>query len=333
MSLSELKEHLHTLPNQPDAIPFLTSYYERRWGFCLSQNDLLRLRDGQYHVKIDSSIERGSLTYGELILEGETDKEVLLSTYVCHPSMANDNLSGLAVTTYLTRYLMSVGKRRYTYRIIFVPETIGAIVYLSKHKDHMKEKTIAGYVITCLGDPANFTYLKSRKGNTLVDKVTQHALKFSGHGYSVIDYTHRQSDERQYCSPGIDLPVGSLMRTKYGGFPEYHTSLDDLNLVRRGALDGSLKMYQACLEMIEANRRLMVTVYCEPQLGKRGLYPSLGSQKDMNAMTEDIMALVSYCDGENDLIDIAERHGKTMRAYLGTAESLLKHDLLRYVDE
>ena len=165
MSLSELKEHLHTLPNQPDAIPFLTSYYERRWGFCLSQNDLLRLRDGQYHVKIDSSIERGSLTYGELILEGETDKEVLLSTYVCHPSMANDNLSGLAVTTYLTRYLMSVGKRRYTYRIIFVPETIGAIVYLSKHKDHMKEKTIAGYVITCLGDPANFTYLKSRKGN------------------------------------------------------------------------------------------------------------------------------------------------------------------------
>ncbi len=332
MTLDQLQEHLHSCPQMPEAIPYVTSYYKRYWGFCLSDKQRQRLHSGTYTVKIDSTLKPGNLTYGELFIEGDSEEEILLSTYVCHPSMANNELSGPVLTTWLAKELMDRQKRpRYSYRIVFLPETIGAITYLSQHLEEMKARTIAGYVITCVGGPDDFTYLRSRQGDCITDRITKYVLKTCSAPHRVLEYTQRGSDERQYCAPGIDLPVGSLMRSKYHDYPEYHTSADDLDFVTPEHMALAYDIYRKCLNAIEGNRSYQVTVLCEPQLGKRGLYPNLGAAKQTEVAHDDLMALISYSDGKHDLIQIAELHGRPVDVYFEPVKQLVEANLLTEV--
>lgn len=303
MTLRELEEHLFSLEDQPEAIPYVTSYYQERWGFCLSHNERRKLRDGLYHVVIDSELKDGHLTYGECLIPGATDKEVFLSTYVCHPSMANNELSGPVVLTAVARWLMSQ-RRRYTYRLVFIPETIGSIVYLSQHLNELKRKVVVGFNLSCIGDERGYSFVSSPYGNTLADKIAETALQHMGVEYTVYSYLDRGSDERQYCSPGIDLPLVTLCRSKFGTYPEYHTSLDDLNLVTPAGLQGGYNYVKQCLELAEANAVYRITCCGEPQLGKRGLYPTI-STKSSGASVSTMMNLITYADGTNDLIDIS----------------------------
>ena len=332
MTLEELQPHLHSLPAMSDAIPYVTSYYEKRWGFCLSQRVRDTLRPGNYRVLIDSTLAPGSLSYGEVILPGSDPREVLLSTYVCHPSLANNELSGPVVTAALVRWLMSLAPRRYTYRVVFVPETIGAIAYLSKHLDEMKSKTIAGYVVTCVGDDRAYSFLESRLGNTLADAITRHVIKHHYPACITYDFLKRGSDERQYCSPGADLPVVSLMRSKYATYPEYHTSLDDLSLISPQGLAGAFGALQRCISLIEANATYRVTCLGEPQLGRRGLYPSLSEPCGAGQEVHTMMNILAYADGQRDLISLADRIGVPAETCLPIIAKLLDKRLLERID-
>jgi aminopeptidase-like protein len=305
VSLKELKEHLYSLPEQPNAIPYITSYYKERWGFCISHDQLEKLKEGSYKVYIDSSLSDGSLTYGELILPGNTPKEIFLSTYVCHPSMANNELSGPIVTAFLSKWLMGLKSRKYTYRIVFIPETIGSITYLSENLEKMKKDIVAGYNITCIGDDRSYSYLPSRHGTSLSDKIAKHVLKHLHPDYISYSYLDRGSDERQYCSPGVDLPVCTVMRTKYGEYPEYHTSLDNLDLVTASGLFGGYEVLLQCIQSLENNEIPTTSILGEPQLGKRGLYPTL-STKETGDQVRVMMDLLAYCDGKHSLLEIAE---------------------------
>jgi len=332
MTYEELDQYLYSLPQQPDAIPYITSYYRRRWGFCITENQRNQLRqhpEKRYFVKIDSTLEQGNLTYGELIIEGETKNEILLSTYVCHPSMANNELSGPLVTTALAKWISEQKKRHFTYRILFIPETIGSIVYLSKHWQYLKQHTKAGFVITCVGDERAYSYIASRFGNTLADKVALHILKNKIGDYKYYSFLERGSDERQYCSPGIDLPVCSLCRSKYGEYPEYHTSLDNLNLISPQGLEDSYQLFKECFYILEHNKKYKPLVLCEPQLGKRGLYPTL-STKESGAKVRNMMNLLAYADGEHDLIDIAEIIGVYAGDLIPIVKQLLEANVLDY---
>ena len=304
MTLDELNEHLHSLPKQINAIPYVTSYYKKQWGFCLTHEQRVKLPAGKYHAVIKSTLSDGELNYGEIILKGSEDKEILLSTYICHPSMGNNELSGPVVTTFLVKWLMAIKNRRFTYRIIFVPETIGSIVYLSKHIEYLKKNIIAGYVVTCIGDNNCYSYLPSRNGDTLSDKVAKHVLSHVDPEYKQYTWLNRGSDERQYCAPGVDLPIASIMRSKYGEYPEYHTSLDDLKFISPDGLQGGYIALKKSLEILEFNCYPKVTVLCEPQLGIRDLYPSL-SIKNTNIGVREILNLISYSDGTKSLLDIS----------------------------
>ena len=304
VSREELLEHIYSEPAQPDAIPYVTSYYKRRYGFCMTENQRNALGNGPFHIVIDSELKDGALTYGEIILPGESQQEIFLSTYICHPSMANDNLSGPCVLIYLAKMLAKLPRRRYTYRMIFIPETIGSITYLSKNYVHLKKHVVAGFNISCVGDDRTYSYVASRYGNTLADKAAKNVLSFHTPGYQAYSFLQRGSDERQYCAPGIDLPLCAICRSKYGEYPEYHTSLDDLTLISEAGLGGALEVYWKCLMGLEHNYCYRVTCLGEPQLGKRGLYPTLsrkGSANEIRTMTN----FIAYADGTNDLFDIS----------------------------
>lgn len=333
LCLKELKEHLYSLPDQPDVIPYLTSYYKRRWGFCLSHQQFLQLKDDTYEVLIDSDLnENGSMTISDAVLKGESEEEILFSTYICHPSMANNELSGPLVTAFIYRELSKLNKRRYTYRFIFVPETIGVITYLSIHGKHLKEKLAAGYVVTCIGDKGKYTYKKSRKGDSLADRAALLVLSQNENNYHAENFFPTGSDERQYCSPGFNLPVGSLMRTRYGKYKEYHTSADNRDFISFSAMENSVQTYLDIVSVIEKNHTYEnLFPECEPQLGKKDLYPTLGSQKETNDFVNSIMWVLNLSDGTNDLINISERSGVKFDLISKAADALSEKGLIRKI--
>jgi len=327
MSLQKLDAHLHSLPDQPDAIPYVTSYYKEMWGFCLAHNERKMLKKGSYRVVIDSTLKKGHLTYGELIIPGKQKEEIFFSTYICHPSMANNELSGIVVTARLAKFIASK-KRRYTYRVVFIPETIGSITYLSKNLKTMRRNIIAGFNLTCCGDERMYSFLPSRYGTTLADKVALRVLGNLHPDFRRYSFLDRGSDERQYCSALVDLPVVSIMRSKYGEFPEYHTSLDDLKLVTARGLKGALDVYKAIIEYLEFNRRYITTVSGEPQLGKRGLYKTEGKTISSRE-TRTIVDTLMYADGTNDIRDLSEILKVTERDVHTAISVLLKEGLIR----
>jgi len=326
IDLSELEKHLHSLPEQPDAIPYVTSYYKERWGFCIQHSKREKLKKGKYHVFIDSELKDGSLSYGEIIIPGKSEKEIFLSANICHPSLANNELSGPVVATFLTKWIQSK-PRKYTYRIVFIPETIGSITYLSKNLNLMKKNVIAGFNITCIGDDRLYSYLPSKKGDTLSDRAALNVLNFKHPGFMKYSYLDRGSDERQYNSPGVDLPVTSIMRSKYGEYPEYHTSLDNLDFVSPEGLYGGYDILKECINLIENNSKYKIKCLCEPQLGKRGLYPTL-STKSSGKQVRDMMNFIAYADGTRDLIEISDTINVPVWELYEIIEKLKKVDLL-----
>lgn len=305
LDLAQLQGHLHSIPELPDAIPYVTAYYQRTWGFCLAHRVRERLQPGRYRVHIDAEHFPGSITLAEWRLPGRSPREVLLSTYCCHPSMANNELSGPCVTTLLAQWLAG-SPRRYSYRVLFVPEMIGSIAYLATHHQALKRSVIAGFNLSCVGDERGWSYLPSRAGHTLSDRVAQHVLKHHAGNYQRYGWNDRGSDESNYCAPGIDLPIASIMRSKYREYPEYHTSLDRLgSVVTATGLGDSLACYRRVIEAIEADCVPRVQVLGEPQLGPRGMYPPLGT-RDSTRQVRRMLDLLSQCDGQQSLLQIAE---------------------------
>ncbi|HSK79147.1 MAG TPA: DUF4910 domain-containing protein, partial [Thermoanaerobaculia bacterium] len=332
LSLSELKQHLFTLPDQPDLIPYRTSYYREAWGFCLAHREMLALPEGEYEVRIDSTLADGSLTYGEVFLPGETEREVLFSCHVCHPSLCNDNLSGIAVMTWLARELAD-RPRRYSYRFLFIPGTIGSITWLARNEERAG-RIAHGLVAANLGDPGRFHYKKSRRGAAEIDRAVLHVLRTSGEDFGIEDFVPFGYDERQYSSPGFDLAVGSLTRTPYGRYPEYHTSADNLELVRPEALAGSLATYLRVVGVLEGNRRyLNLNPKCEPQLGRRGLYRMIGGDDAGRSRELALLWVLNLSDGRHGLLDIAERSGMAFDKIQEAARALLDAELLREMGE
>ncbi|MBI1984582.1 MAG: DUF4910 domain-containing protein [Candidatus Wildermuthbacteria bacterium] len=331
LSLKELQKHLYFLEEYPDWIPYVTSYYKENWGFALPYRQYKTLPDDTYEVFIDSELKDGNLSYGELYVPGAKKDEILLSTYICHPSLANDNLSGIALAAFLAKHLMQE-KRTYSYRFLFIPETIGAIAWLCRNENKIKNIR-HGLVITCVGDQGKFTYKKSRQGNAEIDKAAEKALADLEKPYEIIDFFPSGSDERQFCSPAFNLQVGSLMKTPYGRFPEYHTSADDLAFVQPQYLEDTFNAYLQTLFIIENNGRyLNLNPKCEPQLGKRGLYHMIGTQKE-NAPDEfALLWVLNLSDGNYSLLDISVRSGLTFSQIKNAADVLVSAGLLQKIE-
>jgi aminopeptidase-like protein len=327
LTLAELRPHLHTLPDQPDLVPYRTSYYSESWGFCLSQRQLDELPDGKYEVCIDSTLAPGSLTYGELVVAGDLDDEVLISSHVCHPSLCDDNLTGIAVAALLARQLIAGPRPRHTFRFLFAPGTIGAITWLAQHRStaqHVKH----GLTLTCLGDHHPFTYKRTVAGDAPIDRAAVHVLARSGYDHDVIDFVPYGYDERQFNSPGFRLAVGSLMRGRHGQFPEYHTSADNLGFVSAERMVESFEVLASILGVIDRDRTLVnLEPYGEPQLGSRGLYAALGGTAIADAQLAMLWVL-NLSDGEHSLLDIAERAGLDFHSVDATARVLEEHGLL-----
>jgi aminopeptidase-like protein len=327
LSLRELKEHLHTLPDHPDWIPYRTSYYREEWGFCLSQRQFDSLLEDEYEVVIESFLKDGYLTYGECLLPGETSEEILISAHCCHPSLCNDNLSGVAIATFLAQ-ASALKPRRYTYRFLFIPGTIGSITWLSRNEE-VVPRIKHGLVLACVGDRGTFSYKRTRRGNAEIDRAAVHLLHHSGKSYHVRDFSPYGYDERQYCSPAFNLPVGCLNRTQHGKFPEYHTSADNLDFIAPAALEDTFKYCLELFEVLEHNRTYRnLNPKCEPQLGKRGLYRVLGGYPNSEIRELAMLWVLNLSDGENSLLDIADRSGLMFAAISEAASNLLRHGLL-----
>jgi aminopeptidase-like protein len=328
VSLKELREHLFSLPEHPHLVPYKHTYYKEDWGFCVSHNQLLGLRDDYYEVCIDSSLRKGHLTYGEHLLKGESEEEVLISSHVCHPSLCNDNLSGISVAVFLARHLMQA-PRRYTYRFLFVPSTIGSITWLALNEERLSNIR-HGLVLACLGDPGTSTYKRSRQGDAEIDRAAEHVLRWSGKDYQVVDFYPYGYDERQYCSPGINLPVGCFMRTPDGLFPEYHTSADNLDFVRPGSLADSLEKCVSIFDLLEKNVTYVnQNPRGEPQLGKRGLFQAYDAQHGQRIDQNAVLWVLNQADGEHSLLDIAERAGMSFQTISQAANALERTGLLK----
>jgi aminopeptidase-like protein len=310
LPLEELQKHLHSAPDMPDAVPYVTSYYKRQWGLCMSHRQREKLQDGLYRVEIKAEHIPGSMTISHCVLPGESEEEILFSTYTCHPSMANNELSGPLVAAYLLRRLAALPKRRYTYRFLFVPETIGSIAYLAQHGAHLRDKLRAGYVLSCIGDSAPATYKRSRQGKTRADRAAEYVLQGFPAGQRVLDYWPGGSDERQYCSPGFDLPVGVLARSIYGDYPEYHTSLDNKAFVSFEAMCDSVDLCFAVALLHESNQVFLRTEpHCEPFLSRYNLYDTQGAQRLPDAWKRARQWVLNLSDGQHDLLSMACRSG------------------------
>ncbi len=330
LTLDELRPRLFSLSERPDWIPYRTSYYREDWGFCLTHNQLLTLDEGPYEVCIDSSLEPGSLTYGELVLPGDSDEEVLVSSHVCHPSLANDNLAGVAVSTYLALHLAARPRRRYTYRFVYIPGTIGAITWLALNHQRL-ERIRHGLVLALAGDPGASTYKKSRGGDAPIDRAFAHVLRHSGG--SVVEFEPLGYDERQYCSPGINLPVGCLTRSRHGRYPEYHTSADNLELVRPEALADTWSKCVAAVDILEGDRRYRNLAPCgEPQLGRRGLYRSTGGHTRQAELEQALLWVLNFSDSRHSLLEIAERAALPFAIVREAADLLVDAGLLAEAD-
>ena len=332
LSLTELKAHLHSLPEQPTAIPYVTSYYKERWGFCLRHDQLEQLVEDDYHVYIESSLFDGSLTYADTYLPGETEQEILLSTYVCHPSMANNELSGPLIAISLFNWIASLPKRKYSYRFVFAPETIGAITYLSKHVDELKDKVKAGFVLTCLGDDNDYSMLASRYADNLSDNVARAILEGNyAEKAKFYSFLERGSDERQFCAPGIDLPIATIMRTKYAKYAQYHTSLDNLDFISPQGLAGGFEFAKRCIELLEKNETYMVQCLGEPQLSKHDLYPTT-SIKNTASDVRNRLNVLAYCDGTNDLLSLAKLTNIGITTIIEITDILEKKGIIKAID-
>lgn len=320
VDLDELKEYIYTQKDQPDVIPYVTSYYKERIGFCMSENQKNSLKEGKYHMYVDSELFDGSLTYGEVVIKGRTQDEILFSTYVCHPSMADNECSGPSLAAELINYV-SKRDNRYTYRFVFIPETIGSITYLSRNLEYLKEHVKAGFVLSCVGDDREYSVIESKYADTLADKVLKNILSYHAPQYKTYSFLQRGSDERQYNAVGVELPVVAFCRSKYGEYPEYHTSADDMTLVSEKGFQGSFDVMTQVIEALEHNYYYRINIICEPQLGKRGLYPTISQKGSYDA----IMALrdfIAYADGKNDLIDISNIINVPVRELCTIADQL-----------
>ncbi|MGI9550342.1 MAG: DUF4910 domain-containing protein [Aurantibacter sp.] len=330
ISLDGLKKHLYTLPDQPSLIPYRTSYYEENWGFCLAHEQYQTLKEGTYEVFINASLEPGYLTYGEYFIPGKTKEEMLFSAHICHPSLANDNLSGICLLVYLAKYLRE-RENRYSYRFLFAPGTIGSITWLAINEaktKHIKH----GIVASLLGDGGAFTYKKSRRETAEIDQVAAYVLKNSELPYQLKDYIPYGYDERQFCSPGFNLPIGNLSRSQFGSFPEYHTSADNMSFIQPEYLDESYEVYRQIVKVLEANYRpLNLNPKCEPQLGKRGLYKALGGQNDQQSMQMAMLWVLNYSDGSRSLLEIAEKSAIPFEIVSKVGKILEDHQLLSSV--
>jgi aminopeptidase-like protein len=328
--LVELRRRLHSLPDAPDWIPYRTSYYREDWGFCLTQRQLDTLTDPAYRVVIDATLADGNLSYGECVVEGDSDEEILVSCHCCHPSLANDNLSGMAVATFLAKQAQRQ-KPHLTYRFLFIPGTIGSITWLARNEDRVR-RIRHGLVLSCLGDEAGFTYKQSRRGNATIDRIVEHALRHGNAPYRILPFTPYGYDERQYCSPGFDLPVGCLMRSPNGTYAEYHTSADNLTLLRPESLTGSLAMAAAIVAIIEGDARYLNTKpKGEPQLGRRGLYRATGGHRDPGQDNMALLWVLNLADGKHTLLDTADRAGLPFAIIREAADRLVAAGLLTEV--
>jgi aminopeptidase-like protein len=329
MSLDDLQAHLHSFPEQPEAIPYVSSYYQREWGFCLTENVRSKLVPGKYHALIDSEFVDGSMSMAELVIEGESSNEILISTYFCHPQMVNNELSGPVVAAHLANWVANLPERHFTYRFVFVPETIGTIAYISRNLEHLKKNLVAGYVLTCIGDDREYSYVESRTGNTLADRVANRVLSEIDPSYQKHTFMSRGSDERQYGSPGVDLPVGTLGRSGVSGYTEYHTSLDDFSVVTESGLHGGFEAVQKCILQLESNEIYTSQSIGEPFLTAYDLYPTMSKRGNIDVNTRTLIDVFAYSDGTRLLADIADQLDTPIDLVNSAANLLSDAGLLR----